>query len=267
LSSRTLAQPEGNRVHRLEGKVAVITGAASGIGQIAAERFASEGARVVVADIDSAGADVTVSKTRDLGGEAIFIHTDVTDEDSVAALMEKTITRFGCLDICYSNAGGSSPNDGPVTEVSVDEWWRVHRVDLFGTFLVCRNAIAVMRGRGGSIITTGSIGGLVGMNQSAYAAAKGGVLALTRAMAGAYRDEGIRVNAVVPGSVRTERVVNMVRAKGEEKAKALDSGRFREPDDVVSAALFLASDDSQGMTGAMVVVDGGLTSTIAQPVL
>jgi NAD(P)-dependent dehydrogenase (short-subunit alcohol dehydrogenase family) len=254
-------------VGRLEDKVAVITGAASGIGRAAAERFASEGARVVVADIDEGAAEEVVAKIREAGGRAIFIRTDVTDEDSVASLMKQTVTRFESLDICYSNAGGSSANDGPVTEVSVDEWWRVHRVDLFGTFLVCRNAIAVMRDKGGSIITTGSIGGLIGMNQSAYAAAKGGVLALTRAMARAYKSEGIRVNAVVPGSVRTERVVSMVQGKGEDRAAALDSDRFLDPADIVAAALFLASDDSRGMTAAMVVVDGGLTTTIAQPVL
>ncbi len=192
---------------RLDGKVAFITGSASGIGRAGAILFAGEGAKVAVIDMSRPGGEETVRMTREAGGDATFIETDVTDPASVERAIAATVSRYGKLNVLYNNAGGSTNIDGLVTEVSIDEWWRAIRLDLFGTFLCCRFGIPeLIEAGGGSIVNTTSIVAMVGTAKASYTAAKGGVLALTRSMAVAYGKHNIRVNAVAPGATQTERV-------------------------------------------------------------
>jgi NAD(P)-dependent dehydrogenase (short-subunit alcohol dehydrogenase family) len=238
---------------RLKDKVALITGAGSGIGKAAAVLLA-------IADINSEAGEATAEAVRALGADVLFVHTDVTDEQSVESAVQKVVHRYGTLDVCYCNAGGSSSRDGPVTEVSVNEWWRAIQVDLFGTFLVCRSGIRAMRAKGGSVITTSSIAGITGSRQNAYSAAKGGVVALTRSMAKCYRDEQIRVNAIVPGMVGTDRVLEILKPSATDANSDLRAAAICRPIDIANAALFLASDESVMITGSMIVVDRGLTS-------
>jgi NAD(P)-dependent dehydrogenase (short-subunit alcohol dehydrogenase family) len=247
---------------RLEGKVALITGAGSGIGRAGAIRFAEEGAKVVIADLSGTAGDEVAGSIVNSGGSASAVQTDVTDPDSVAAAVQFTISTFGGLDICYSNAGGSSKNDGPITEIDLAEWHRVIAVDLYGTFLVCRAAIkAIVANRSpGTIVTTASIAGLYGSNQNAYSAAKGGVLALSRSIAKSYKDAGIRVNTIVPGFVETERVTKLLAANASPENEKTRAASVVQPSDVAEAAVYLASDESKALTGTALVVDQGITS-------
>jgi NAD(P)-dependent dehydrogenase (short-subunit alcohol dehydrogenase family) len=169
-------------VRRLEGKTALITGAGRGIGRAAALRFAAEGARVAIAEVERADGEATLRAIESAGGEALFVETDVASPESVAAAVRATVEQFGGLQVLYNNAGGATPRDGKVTEIELDEFWRTIRVDLFGTFLGCRYAIPVMvEGGGGSIINTTSIRAMIGTaGADAYTSAKGGVRALTR---------------------------------------------------------------------------------------
>ncbi|HEX3208767.1 MAG TPA: SDR family NAD(P)-dependent oxidoreductase, partial [Geminicoccaceae bacterium] len=193
---------------RLEGKIALITGAGQGIGRAAARLFATEGARVVVAEIAREQGEATAKTIRDAGGEALFVATDVRDPASVEAAVRTTVDRFGRLDVLYNNAGGATARDGKVTEMVLEEFWRTIGVDLFGTFLGCRFAIPVMvEGGGGSIINTTSIRAMIGTaGADAYTSAKGGVRALPQALALQWAPHNIRVNAIAPGVVLTERV-------------------------------------------------------------
>jgi NAD(P)-dependent dehydrogenase (short-subunit alcohol dehydrogenase family) len=249
---------------RLDGKVALITGSGSGIGRAGAILFAREGARVIVADISRGGGEQTVALVRDAGGEANYIHTDVTDADSVERAIASSIAVYGKLNVLYNNAGGSTAQDGPVTKVSIDEFWRVTRVDLFGTFLCCKFAIPEMiKAGGGSIINTTSYVALAGIKgRDAYTAAKGGVLSLTRSMAVNYAKEKIRVNAIAPGAVLTDRVRSFIaadpRVGGMDQHHLLGMG---EPTDIAYMALFLASDEARIITGAIFPVDSGWSAS------
>lgn len=173
---------------RLKGKVAFITGSGSGIGRGASVLFAAESAKVAVADISRTGGEETVRMVRDAGGEAAYVETDVTDPASVEQAIKSVAERWGKLDVLYNNAGGSTAQDGRVTEVSIEEWWRAIRLDLFGTFLCCRYGIPeLIRAGGGAVINTTSVVALCGVvGRDAYTAAKGGVLALTRSLAVEY---------------------------------------------------------------------------------
>ena len=247
---------------RLAGKVAFITGAGSGIGRRAAELFAREGARVAIAERDAASG----LQTRDLivqaGGVAIFVATDVTDEESVREGIAETATRFGAIHVLYNNAGGSTLADGPVTECPADEFWRAIRLDLFGTWLVCRHGIPeLVKAGGGSVINASSVVAHMGWpGKDAYTAAKGGVAALTRSMAVEFAAQRVRVNAVAPCVTRTPRVVEQLGAL-ETTRRLADQHLMglAEPDDVAMAALFLASDESARTTGHILQVDSGLT--------
>ena len=248
---------------RLDGKVALITGSGSGIGRAAAELFASEGARVAILEIDEASGVETERRIRGAGGEACFIHADVTEPESVAGAIASTTERFGRLDVIYNNAGGSTARDAAVTEAPDDEFWRVIKLDLWGTFLTCKHGIpALIAGGGGSVINTSSNLAVMGINgRDCYTAAKGGVAAITRSMAVEYAPHNIRVNAIAPAATRTERVVRLAEAN-----QAIDAMVKRgqllgwcEPVDIAYMALYLASDESASTTGQVIPVDSGAT--------
>ena len=238
----------------------MITGAGAGIGRAAASLFAREGARVAVAELVRERGEATVSAIKAAGGEAIFIETDVSKANSVEAAVWTTVNAFDGLDVLYNNAGGATRGDGKVTEISLEEFHRTIGVDLLGTFLGCRFALPVMAERGGgSIINTTSVRALIGTAGSdAYSAAKGGVLALTKALALQWAAQNIRVNAVSPGVVLTERVRGLLRDDDPLLQKSLLGAG--EPEDVAQLALFLASDESTRITGAILPVDSGATA-------
>jgi NAD(P)-dependent dehydrogenase (short-subunit alcohol dehydrogenase family) len=245
---------------RLQGKTALITGAGAGIGRAAAILFASEGARVGVAEIVRERGEATVSAIKAAGGEAIFIETDVSKPASVEAAVWTTVNAFDGLNVLYNNAGGATPGDGKVTEIGIEEFRRTIGVDLLGTFLGCRFALPVMAERGGgSIINTTSIRALIGTaGADAYTAAKGGVLALTRALALQWGAQNIRVNAIAPGVVLSERVRALLRDDDPLIRKSLLGPG--QPEDIAQMALFLASDESARITGAILPVDSGASA-------
>jgi len=248
------------KLGRLDGKVAFITGSGSGIGQAAAVRFCREGAQVVVAEISRESGERTVAMARDLGGDATFIHTDVTEPESVERAIVATVATYGKLNILYNNAGGSTAQDGPVTKVTIEEFWRTIKVDLYGTFLACKYAIPeLIKAGGGAVINTSSVVALTGIKgRDAYTAAKGGVLAMTRSMAANYAKHKIRVNAIAPGATLTARVRKLL---GDDPAGAALADNhllgMGEPEDIANMALFLASDEARIITGAVFPVDSG----------
>lgn len=247
---------------RLEGKVALITGAGAGIGRATAVLLAQEGARVVLAEINPEAAAGTLATVHAAGGEAMIVQTDVTESASIEAAVARTMNAYGRLDILHNNAGGSTTADGPVTEAPEEEFWRKIKLDLFGTWLGCRYAIPVMiAGGGGSIINMSSVCALVGTTgKDAYTAAKGGVAALTRSMAVEYALNKIRVNALAPAATRTERLVRLLAEDGV--SQNIVGGQLLgmvEPEDVAAAVLYLASDDARVITGQVLPVDSGFT--------
>jgi len=248
---------------RLEDKVALITGSGAGIGRASAGLFAAEGARVAILEINEDSGAGAEHEIRDAGGEACFIHTDVTEPESVIAAVASTIERYGKLDVLYNNAGGSTLQDAAVTEAPDEEFWRVIKLDLWGTFLVCKHGIpALIENGGGSVINTSSNLAVMGLHgRDCYTAAKGGVASITRSMGVEYAPHNIRVKAVAPAATRTERVVKLA-----ESNEAIDSMVQRgqllgwcEPIDIAYMALYLASDESASTTGQVIPVDGGAT--------
>ncbi len=248
---------------RLEGKRALITGAGAGIGAAAASLFAAEGARVAIAERVTERGQATAEAILGAGGEAIFIETDVAEPDSVQTAVEATAAAFGGLDILYNNAGGATAADGNVTEIEIAEFWRTISVDLFGTFLGCRFAIPhLIDAGGGAIVNTTSIRAMTAtLGADAYTAAKGGVLTLTRALAMELAPHKIRVNAIAPGMVLTERV-KALGAGGAGNTGLADKHLLGpgEPEDVANAALYLASDEAARVTGVILPVDSGASA-------
>jgi NAD(P)-dependent dehydrogenase (short-subunit alcohol dehydrogenase family) len=250
------------RLGRLAGKVAFITGAGSGIGSRAAELFAREGAKVAIAERDAVSGEETRGRIDGAGGEAFFVQTDVTEEESVKRAIQTTVSRFGALHVLYNNAGGSTLADGPLTECPADEFWRAIKLDLFGTWLVCRHGIPeLVKSGGGSVINASSVVAHMGWpGKDAYTAAKGGVAALTRSMAVEFAPQRVRVNAIAPCVTRTPRVVEQLGAlEATRRLAEQHLVGLAEPEDVAMAALFLASDESARTTGHILQVDSGLT--------
>ena len=251
---------------RLAGKVAFITGGGGGIGRATAERFAEEGAKVVIAEIDTgrgkAAADSARTLAKNSGGDALFIHTDVRERKSVEAALAQTMEHFGSLTILHNNAGGSTPEDGMVTEAPEEEFWRVLRLDLYGTFLCSKLGIPLMiKSGGGSIINMSSIVALRALpGRDCYTAAKGAIAAITRSMAVEYAVHKIRVNAIAPGVVLTERVKKLMKdAKDIEKLAQSHLLGLGQPEHMADIALYLASDESAITTGQVLSVDSGTT--------
>ena len=250
---------------RLEGKVAFITGAAGGIGAATTKRFVEEGASVVMADID----DIQGPKICAEIGEAtqnpqrmMFIKTDVSDAQSVQKAIAAACAEFGHLDILHNNAGGSSLQDGPVTEAPIEEFWRVMNVDLFGTFLCAKYALPIMMEQGGgSIINMASNVALMAFpGRDCYTAAKGGVAAITRSMAAEYAPYQVRVNAIAPSITLTDRVKNLLEKRSDMRDIAqMHLLGLGEPLDVAHMAVYLASDESRITTGQILSVDSGVT--------
>jgi NAD(P)-dependent dehydrogenase (short-subunit alcohol dehydrogenase family) len=248
---------------RLQGKVAFISGAGSGIGRCAAGLFAREGAKIAVAEISAAAGEATVAEIVAAGGEVIVVETDVTSEDSVKSAVARTVAAFGALHLLYNNAGGSTPKDGPVTTLPLDEFWRVMKLDLLGTILCSRHAIPeIAKAGGGAVLNASSIVALMGFpGRDSYTAAKGAIAALTRSMAVEFAAQKIRVNALAPSVTRTERAIRLMEADPTvksiiEKQHLVGVG---DPIDVAMAALYLLSDEARVVTGVVLPVDSGIT--------
>lgn len=256
---------------RVRGKVAIVTGAAQGIGRGCAQMLAQEGASVTIADVQDEAAKAAVEDIRDLGGEAMYIRTDVVVEEQCSRLMEETVNKYGRLDILVNNAGWFPR--ATLEETTEELWDRVLNTNLRGAFYCCKYAIPLMRvGGGGSIINMGSINGIQGLpNLIAYSAAKGGLLSLTRTIAGAYAADRIRVNYIIPGWVLTEGEVELHKHQGiteEQLIRAgatLPLGRHQTPEDIAYAVIYLASEESTQVTGTVMNIDAGASTLPLQP--
>ena len=248
---------------RLNKKVAIVTGAAHGIGRAIAERYGAEGATVVVCDVDAAGADAVAKRISDDGGTAVAIVTDVSDKAAVDRLFDETLERFGTVDVLVNNAGLTNTErhflDGD------EAWWdRIHAVNLKGSFLCGLRAAKEMAQRGEGVIINVSSGGATRAHRgnAAYDATKGGIEALTRAMAVDLAPYGVRVNGLIPGAIDSK---GMAPDLKRERGEAIPMGRMGEPADMTGAAVFLASDDAGYVTGHLLAVDGGILAAMRSP--
>jgi NAD(P)-dependent dehydrogenase (short-subunit alcohol dehydrogenase family) len=251
---------------RLEGRVAVVTGGCSGIGLATVRRFAAEGARVVVADVDDArGGEVAEAA----GG--LFVRCDVTDAEQVEALFRAAKDTYGSVDVAFNNAGISPPDDDSILETGIEAWRRVQEVNLTSVYLCCKAVLPYMLEQGrGSIINTASFVAVMGAatSQISYTASKGGVLAMSRELGVQFARQGVRVNALCPGPVNTPLLQELFAADHERAARRLvhiPLGRFAEPEEIASAVLFLASDDSSFVTASQFLVDGGISGAYVTP--
>ena len=255
---------------RLEKKIALITGGGSGIGRESSLLFAEEGARVAVIDIDTTGGEQTVSSIEEAGGEAVFIAADVSKASDCERMVAATEERFGQLDILFNNAGIMHGDDGDSVSTEEEVWDLTMNVNLKGVFLGCKYGIpALKRAGGGQIINTASFVAVLGAAtpQLAYTASKGGVLAMTRELAVIHAREGIRVNALCPGPLKTELLMKFLDSeeKRQRRLVHIPMGRFGEAREMAKAALFLAGDDSSFLTGSTFLVDGGISSAYVTP--
>ena len=252
---------------RLVGRTAVITGGASGIGLATSRRLASEGATVVIADLDEEAGPKVAAEL-----DGLFVRTDVTDPAHVAALFAEAFALHGRLDVAFNNAGISPPDDDSILVTGIDAWRKVQEVNLTSVFLCCKAAIPYMqRGRGGSIINTASFVAVLGSatSQISYTASKGGVLAMSRELGVQFAREGISINALCPGPVNTPLLQELFAKDPERAARRLvhiPIGRFADAREIAAAVAFLASDDASFITASTFLVDGGISGAYVTPV-
>ena len=251
---------------RLAGKTAVVTGGCSGIGLATARRFAEEGAKVVIGDLDdSKGPGIA----EELGGT--YVHVDVTDKDQVDALFKTAKDTYGSVDIAFNNAGISPPEDDSILDTDLEAWKRVQDVNLTSVYLCCKAALPYMlEQKKGSIINTASFVAVMGAatSQISYSASKGGVLSMSRELGVQFAREGVRVNALCPGPVNTPLLQELFASDPERAARRLvhvPVGRFAEPEEMANAVLFLASDESSFITASTFLVDGGISGAYVTP--
>ncbi len=252
---------------RLDEKVAVITGGASGMGKVASERFVAEGARVVVVDFDEAGGRAVADA---LGDRATFVRADVSNEADCQAMVAHAMSTFGAVHVLYNNAGVFPNDDGGVLETPESTWDRVMEINLKGVWLGCRAGIpAMVESGGGSIVNVASFVALMGAAtaQIAYTSSKGGVLAMTREIAVEWGRRGIRANSLCPGPVDTPLLAELMSdpARKARRLVHIPMGRLAQAHEIVNAALFLASDEASYITGSQLVVDGGITAAYVTP--
>ncbi len=248
----------------MQEKVALVTGASAGIGRAAALAFGREGASVVVADIDVERGEATAVEIERLGGDAIFVRTDVSSADDVAAMVARAVARFGRLDYAFNNAGvEGSPM--PTAECSLDNWNRTIGINLTGVFLCLREEIPKMLATGGgAIVNNASVAGLVGFaGIPAYTASKHGIVGLTKTAAIEYATQGIRVNAVCPGVIQTEMITRFTHGDPDAAAQLLATepiGRLGQPEEIADAVIWLCSERASFVTGQALAVDGGFVA-------
>jgi len=255
---------------RLEGKVAMITGGGSGMGQVASELFASEGARVVLTDVNDEAGEAAAAAISNDGREAAFVHADVSKEADAERMVRSTVERFGRLDILYNNAGVMLPDDGSVHTTEESIWDTTLAVNVKGVAFGCKYGIpAMLETGGGSIINVASFVAWLGAatSQTAYTASKGAVLAMTREIAVEYARKGVRCNALCPGPIETPLLLALLsdEQKKQRRFVHIPMGRLGHAEELAKAALFLASDDSSYMTGSSLIVDGGITAAYVTP--
>ena len=251
---------------RLKDKVCIITGGASGMGGVASRLFALEGAKVVAADVNEKAGHDTVSEIKAKGGQAIFLKTDVSQESECKRMVAEAVREFGGVDALYNNAGIFPPDDGSVVDDSEAIWDKVLAINLKGVAFCCKYAVPELIKRGGgSVINIASFTAMLGCTvpQDAYATSKGGVIALTKQMAVQFGPKKVRSNVICPGPIETPLLTQWLLTNPVERNKRLPRiplGRFGKPEDVVYLALHLASDESAWTNGAVMMVDGGITS-------
>ncbi|WP_460720563.1 3-oxoacyl-ACP reductase [Nocardia heshunensis] len=257
---------EGDTLQRLQDRVAVVTGGGSGIGLATVRRFAQEGAKVVVADIDATSGEAAAAE---VGG--LYVKVDVTDEAQVEALFQTAFDTYGGVDIAFNNAGISPPEDDSILTTGLEAWKRVQEVNLTSVYLCSKYAIQHMLERGkGSVINTASFVAVMGAatSQISYTASKGGVLAMSRELGVQFARQGIRVNALCPGPVNTPLLQELFAKDPERAARRLvhiPVGRFAQPEEIAAAVAFLASDDSSFITASQFLVDGGISGAYVTP--
>lgn len=255
---------------KLQGKVALITGGGSGIGRASSLLFASEGAKVCVVDLDENSGNSVVNEIRKNGGQALFVKADVSSAKDTQNMIEATEAEFGKLHVLFNNAGLSHANDGDSAETTEEIFELTMKVNVTGVFLGCKFGIpAIKRAGGGCIINTASFVAKLGAAtpQIAYTASKGAVLSMTKELAVIHAREGIRINALCPGPLRTELLMKYLNTEEKKQRRLvhIPMGRFGEADEIAKAALFLASDDSSFVTGSEFLVDGGITAAYVTP--
>jgi len=255
---------------RLQGKVALITGAGSGMGMVASALFAKEGAKVVLTDVADEAGERTATEIRNAGGDAVYVHADVSAEPEAQAMVATAVETFGGLHILYNNAGVMLPDDGSVDATDERVWDLTLGVNVKGVAFGCKYGVpAIIASGGGSVVNVASFVAWIGAatSQTAYTASKGAVLAMTREIAVEYARRGVRCNAHCPAPIETPLLMQLLSddSKRQRRFVHIPMGRLGRAEELAKAALFLASDDSSFMTGASLLVDGGITAAYVTP--